>query len=208
MLGPLLLFLAVCNLFRVALFAMARSGAITPEHPLDSRVSSLVVGSELVIGLVGLAAIPGLIGSRAWGFWVSVAVSFYAIAFDAASVVAVQASATGGVVPPALVLLFLMAIRRRLRPEAGGPMRTRACAGLSVASAAASRPAKGSGIVRLRAQRTNNPTSGSFVWGPAVDSSQKILPRPPAPFQKAGVVGTRFGRTWGSGGPCHCSSGS
>ncbi len=111
-----LLFLVAYNVFRIALFFMTQSGAVKPDHPLDPTVNAIVVYSELAIGLVGLLAVPGLLWSKPWGFWLTVAVSLYAILFDAVSAVVVQPSAAGGVMPPVVVLLFLLLLRARLIP--------------------------------------------------------------------------------------------
>ncbi len=108
-----LLFVLAYNLFRVALYAMTQTGAVKPDHPLDSLVNAAVVYSELAIGVVGLLAIPGLARSRPWGFWLTVGVNVYAIVFDTASAVGVQLSAAGGVIPPVIVLLVLVALRHR-----------------------------------------------------------------------------------------------
>lgn len=108
-----LLFVLAYNVFRVALFAMTQTGAVKPDHPLDALTNGLIVYSELAIGLVGLAAVPGLLWSRAWGFWSTVGVSAYAIVFDAVAAAAVQLSAAGGVVPPLVILLGLVLFRRR-----------------------------------------------------------------------------------------------
>ncbi len=113
-----LLFLLAYNVFRITLFAMTQTGAVKPDHPLDPTVNSIVVHSELAIGLVGLAAVPGLVWSRTWGFWMTVAVNGYAIVFDAASSVGVQLSAAGGVIPPVIVLVTLAAFRARFFPRA------------------------------------------------------------------------------------------
>ena len=111
-----LLFVLAYNVFRVALFAMTQTGAIKPDHPLDATTDVIVVYSELAIGLGGLAAVPGLVWSKAWGFWATVAVNAYAIVFDAVSAVVVQPSAAGGIVPPVIILLGLLLFRRRLMP--------------------------------------------------------------------------------------------
>lgn len=103
-----LLFVLAYNLFRVALFAMTQTEAIRPDRPLDPTVNSVVVFSELAIGLAGLLAIPGLVWPRSWGFWLTAAINVYAIAFDVVAAVAVQASAAGGVVPPVIILVLLL----------------------------------------------------------------------------------------------------
>ncbi len=115
-----LLFVLAYNVFRVALFAMTQRGAVKPDHPLDATTNAIVVYGELAIGLVGLAAIPGLLRSKRWGFWVTVAVNAYAIAFDAVSAVGVQPSAAGGVVPPGVILLVLFLFRHRFFPVTSG----------------------------------------------------------------------------------------
>ena len=117
-----MIFVLAYNLFRVALFAMTQTGAVKPDHPLDALTNGLIVSSELAIGLVGLAAVPGLVGAKSWGFWVTVAVNAYAIVFDAVSAVVVQPSAAGGVIPPVVILLGLLVFRRRfVRATTGSP---------------------------------------------------------------------------------------
>src|SRR5574340_635528 len=103
-----LVFLLGYTVFRVALFAMTQNGSVKPDHPLDALVNGVVVSSELAIGLIGLVAVPGLLWRKRWGFWLTAVVSVYAIVFDAASAVAVQPSAAGGMVPPAVILSLLM----------------------------------------------------------------------------------------------------
>ncbi len=113
-----LLFLVGYNVFRVALFAMTQNGSVKPDHPLDSTTNAVIVYSEFAIGIVGLVALPGLIWPKLWGFWVTAAVSVYAIIFDAVSAVVVQPSAAGGVVPPAIILILLfVAFRDRFFPQ-------------------------------------------------------------------------------------------
>lgn len=111
-----LLFILAYNLFRVALFAMTQTGGITTDHPLDPLVNAIVVYSELAIGIVGLAAVPGLVRFKAWGFWTTAAVNAYAIVFDAVAAVGVQLSAAGGVIPPVVILLVLVLFRSRFFP--------------------------------------------------------------------------------------------
>lgn len=112
-----LVFVLGYNLFRVALYAMTQTGAVTTDHPLDPLTNSLVVYSELAIGVAGLIAIPGLLWSKAWGFWLTAAVNVYAIVFDAAAAAAVQLSAAGGVVPPVIILVLLLMFRPRFFPH-------------------------------------------------------------------------------------------
>lgn len=116
-----LVFLLGYNLFRVALFAMTQNGSVQPDRPLEPAVTALVVYSELAIGVVGLVAVPGLTWSKAWGFWTTLAVSAYAIVFDAMSAFAVQPSAAGGVIPPVAILLVLFVFRRRFFPAQSLP---------------------------------------------------------------------------------------
>lgn len=111
-----LVFLLGYNLFRVALFAMTQDGSVQPDRPLEPAVNAVVVYSELAIGVVGFVAVPGLTWSKAWGFWTTLAVSAYAIVFDAVSAFAVQSSAAGGVIPPVAILLVLFVFRRRFFP--------------------------------------------------------------------------------------------
>ncbi len=112
-----LFFVVAYNVFRVALFAMTQNGSVKPDHPLDAVTNAMVVYSELAIGVVGLIAVPGLLRYRPWGFWATVAVSVYAVVFDAAAAVTVQLSAAGGVVPPVAILVALLAFRGRFFPE-------------------------------------------------------------------------------------------
>ncbi len=120
------LFLLAYNAFRIALFAMTQTGAVKPDHPLDPIENAVVVYSELAIGVVGLVAVPGLVWRKGWGFWVTVVVNLYAIVFDAASAVGVQPSASGGVIPPVIILVLLVALRHRLLPMNAGTVGTRA----------------------------------------------------------------------------------
>lgn len=123
------IFLLAYNLFRAGLFAMTQNGTVKPEHPLDPLVNSVVGYSELTIGLVGLVAIPALVRSLRWGFWMTVAINAYAIVFDAMSAVVVQLSAVGGVIPPVVILLGLLLFRHRFFPagsETGVPAAARA----------------------------------------------------------------------------------
>ncbi len=114
-----LIFVLGYNLFRVALFALTQTGAVTPERPLDPLANSIVVYSELAIGLAGLIAMPGLLWSKAWGFWLTVAVNSYAIVFDGVAAVVVQLSAAGGVIPPLVILLGIFLFRSRFLPVKG-----------------------------------------------------------------------------------------
>ncbi len=119
-----LLFVLAYNVFRVALFAMTQTGAVKPDRPLDAATNAMIVYSELAIGLVGLAAVAGLVWHKSWGFWATVAVNVYAIVFDATAAVAVQTSAAGGVIPPVAILVGLLLFRNRVLPAsrlAGAP---------------------------------------------------------------------------------------
>lgn len=107
------IFLLAYNLFRVGLFAMTQNGTVTPEHPLDPLVNSIVVYSELAIGVVGLIAVLALVRSWAWGFWLTLAINVYAIVFDGVAAVGVQLSAVGGILPPVVILLGLLLFRGR-----------------------------------------------------------------------------------------------
>ena len=118
-LWPFALFLGFAvayDAFRIALFVMTQTGAVTTDRPLDPTAKAIVAWSELAIGLVGVAAIPGLAWSRPWGFWATAAVNAYALVFDAACAVGVQLSAAGGMVPPAILLLLLPVFRSRFFP--------------------------------------------------------------------------------------------
>ncbi len=116
-----LLFVLAYNVFRVALFAMTQTGAVKADRPLDALTNGIIVYSELAIGGVGLAAAPGLVWSKPWGFWATVGVSAYAVAFDAVSAAVVQLSAAGGVIPPVLILLGLVLFRHRFFEGARTP---------------------------------------------------------------------------------------
>ena len=123
---PFALFLVIVlayTLFRVGLFVMTQTGAVKPDHPLDPLVNGLVVYSELAIGLLGLAAFPGLLRSWPWSFWLTVAVNAYAIVFDAVSAVGVQVSAAGGTIPPVVILRVLALFRKRFFHGEAVPVR-------------------------------------------------------------------------------------
>ncbi len=121
---PFALLLVFClgyNLFRIALFVATLNGFVQTDQPLSPTLNAVVVYSELGIGLVGLVAIPGLLRSKPWGFWVTVAASAYATVFDAAAAIVVQLSAAGGVVPPVAILLLLVVFRPRFFPATPQP---------------------------------------------------------------------------------------
>lgn len=107
-------------LFRVALAAADLTGGLPLDVEPPAHVRNFLDLSELAIGVLGLAGVAGLYRTRRWGYWTTVALSAYTIAFDGWSAVAVQASAAMGIIPPVLIMAYLYASRSMfLHPKEG-----------------------------------------------------------------------------------------
>jgi hypothetical protein len=104
-------FAALYYAVRVAIFYMSTTGSMEFEEEQSDLVEAFVAYSFLAIGVAGLALLPGVYLLRPWGFWGTVAVGIYTIAFDVWAFLAVQSSAGAGVVPAAVVTGYLLLSR-------------------------------------------------------------------------------------------------
>ncbi|MEW5747605.1 MAG: hypothetical protein AB1793_02285 [Candidatus Thermoplasmatota archaeon] len=105
------LFAALYYAVRVAIFYMSTTGDMQFEEEQSALVEAFVSYSFLAIGVAGLALLPGVYLLRPWGFWGTVAVGAYTVAFDAWALAAVQPSAAAGMVPAAVITAFLLLTR-------------------------------------------------------------------------------------------------
>ena len=108
----LVLFALVYYIARIAIFLAVNSGTGGFEEEQSALVVDFVKVSFLVIGIVGLLMLPGLFLMKPWGFWGSVAVSAYTIAFDAWAFFTVQSSAAAGIIPAGIILGYLIFMRK------------------------------------------------------------------------------------------------
>ncbi len=106
------LFAALYYAVRIAIFYMSTTGSMEFEEPQSELVEAFVAYSFLAIGVAGLLLLPGVYLLRPWGFWGTVAVSAYTIAFDVWALVAVQSSAGAGILPAAVVMGYMLVARR------------------------------------------------------------------------------------------------
>jgi len=113
-----LLFCVVYYVARLAVFAMSLSGTNSFENEVSELAEVIVFGSFLAIGVLGLVLLPGVALHRLWGFWGTMALSAYTAVWDIWAAIWVQSSAAIGVVPAAVIIVFLLFYRRDfLRPD-------------------------------------------------------------------------------------------
>jgi len=110
----LLVFLAFSALYyfvRVAIFYAGITGGMEFEEEQTELVEDIVSYSFLAIGVLGLIMLPGLVLSKAWAFWGTLALSVYTIVWDAWAAIWVQSSAAAGIVPAAIIIGYLLISR-------------------------------------------------------------------------------------------------
>ena len=107
-----LLFCAVYYIARLAVFAMALGGTNSFEHEVSKLAGQIVLGSFLGIGVVGFALLPGVALHKPWGFWGTVVLSVYTVAWDVWAAVWVQSSAAIGIAPAAIIMVYLLLYRK------------------------------------------------------------------------------------------------
>lgn len=107
----IVLFAAVYYVARIAIFYAVSTGSMDPGVEMTDFEDDLTNLSFLAIGVLGLVLLPGVYLKKAWGLWGTVAVSAYTIAFDAWGLAAVAASAAAGMVPAAVLIVYLAAVR-------------------------------------------------------------------------------------------------
>jgi hypothetical protein len=105
------LFAAFYYAARVAIFYMSTTGSMQFEEEQSDLVEAVVAYSFLAIGVAGFVFLPGVYLRKPWGFWGTIAVGLYTIAFDVWALLAVQSSAGAGIVPAAVVTGYLLLSR-------------------------------------------------------------------------------------------------
>ena len=110
-----LLFAAVYYIARIAIFVAGATGNMEFEEKQSALVEDFVLVSFLAIGVAGLLLLSGILLNKPWGFWGTMGVSAYTIAFDLWAFIAIQPSAGAGVVPAAVIAAMLVLLR-------GGPI--------------------------------------------------------------------------------------
>jgi len=101
------LFAALYYVVRLAIFYTSVSGNMEFEEEQSAFVEDFVSYSFFAIGLIGILMLPGVYLLKHWGFWGTVAVSAYSIAFDFWAFLMVQSSAAMGIIPAAVILGYL-----------------------------------------------------------------------------------------------------
>ncbi len=99
----------VQSLLRLGFFyAFYYGGAqlITPPPP--AYVMQFINAFSLSLGILGLAIVPGLLLSRAWGYWGTLAMAALTIVFDAWAVATVAQTALMGLFIPILLMVYLV----------------------------------------------------------------------------------------------------
>ena len=117
----MMLFAGVYYLGRIGIFYLGATGEMAFEEEQSALVEGIVVYSFLAIGVAGLFTLPGVYLHRTWGFWGTVAISAYTIAFDIWALAAVQSSAAAGVVPAAVLLGYVVLTRKEFMMGTGKP---------------------------------------------------------------------------------------
>lgn len=102
---------------RIGIFYLAITGEMAFEEEQSDVVENIVAASFLAIGAAGLLFLPGVWLEKPWGFWGTIAVSSYTIAFDVWALLFVQSSASAGIIPAAVILIFLLLTRNDYSPR-------------------------------------------------------------------------------------------
>jgi len=106
------LFAAAYYAGRLAIFYAGVTGSMEFEEEQSDLVFDFVTYSFLVIGVVGLLALPGVYMTKPWGFWATMGVCAYTVAFDLWALALVQPSAAAGIIPAAVIAGYLVVKRR------------------------------------------------------------------------------------------------
>ena len=118
-----LLFAAVYYFARLGLFYAGVTGTVDFDVEVSSLTRDVVNYSCLAIGAFGFLFLLGIYLAKPWGFWGTIAVSLYTIAFDAWAVATIQPSAALGMIPGAVLIAYLLLTRRGYlgaRPRTAG----------------------------------------------------------------------------------------
>ncbi len=108
----IVLFMIVYYIARIAIFGVTLLGDMGGlEHEQSELVEAMISYSFLGIGVLGFVFLPGVVIHRYWGFYGTVAVSLYTIAWDVWAAIWVQSSAAIGIAPAAIILGYLFVTR-------------------------------------------------------------------------------------------------
>lgn len=105
-------FAAIYYVARVGIFYVGTSGEMQFEEEQYQLVESVVTFSFLAIGVIGLITLPGVHLLKPWGFWGTIVVSVYTIVFDIWAYAFVQSSAAAGIIPAAVLLVYMLLVRK------------------------------------------------------------------------------------------------
>jgi uncharacterized membrane protein len=105
-------FAALYYIGRLGIFFVATTGDMAFEEEQSELVENVVSISFLAIGVLGLLMLPGVYLKKLWGFWGTIAVSAYTIAFDIWAFAMVQSSAVAGVIPAGIIVGYLLLTRK------------------------------------------------------------------------------------------------
>jgi len=108
----IVLFAAVYYAARVGIFYVGTTGEMQFEEVQSQLVENMVTFSFLAIGVTGLITLPGVYLLKPWGFWGTIAISAYTIAFDIWAYAFVQSSAAAGIIPAAILLVYMLLMRK------------------------------------------------------------------------------------------------
>lgn len=117
----MVLFATVYYVARVGIFYLGITGEMDFEEEQSALVEAVVLYSFLSIGVAGLLLLPGVFLQKPWGFWGTVAISVYTIVFDVWAYAAIQSSAAAGVIPAAVLLIYLVLSRKDFMVGKTGP---------------------------------------------------------------------------------------
>lgn len=112
-----LLLVAFYYLMRIVLFLASVTGNISFEKEQPSLVVLFVEYSMLFIGALGFIGLYLMLKKKSIGFWITVAICLYTIAFDALCAFAVQSSAIAGLIIPIFLIVYLAIHRSTFLPQ-------------------------------------------------------------------------------------------
>ncbi len=108
-----LLFCVVYYIARVSIFTWSSSlGTDAFEHEVSELSVAIVSYSFLMIGVLGFIFLAGIVLHKPWGFWGTIAVSAYTVAWDIWAAIWVQSSAAIGIAPAIIIMGYLLLYRK------------------------------------------------------------------------------------------------
>jgi hypothetical protein len=108
----IVLFAAAYYVGRLAIFYAGVTGSMEFEEEQSDLVFDFVTYSFFAIGVAGLLALPGVYMKKPWGFWATMSVCAYTVAFDLWALALIQPSAAAGIIPAAVIAGYLVIAQR------------------------------------------------------------------------------------------------